>query len=123
MLNVLVVTELDILALDITHCFYSNSFVTNNLQIRTLQDFAKIEPGATWHVALIDLPSRIMLEDIVEACKNNNPNCLIYGLFDSLDELGISEFLHSGGYSFALKSNLQSIANSLRTALAERENK
>jgi|GEM_PF-2263839 len=121
MLNVLVVTEHEVAYLDVTHCFYSNEFLTNNILIQTWQDLIKAHQNFTFNVVIIDFPSKIPFKNILECCKNNNPNCLVYGIFDGLDEPFISEFIHQGAYSFALKSKLPGMILSIRKALEEKK--
>lgn len=117
MLNVLVVTEHEVVYLDVTHCFYSSEFLANIILIQTWQDLVNAHKRIAFNVVIIDFPSKIPFQNILECCKSNNPNCLIYGIFDDLDETLISEFIHQGAYSFAVKSKLPGLVSSIRKAV------
>lgn len=120
MLNVLVVTQHEIVYLDVTHCFYSHDFVTNSLLIQTWQDLIDMNASTSIHVVIIDFPSQIPYKDMIDYCRDNNPDCLVYGIFDHLDETEISEFIHDGAHSFVLRSNLPGLVLSVRRTLAEK---
>jgi PAS domain S-box-containing protein len=121
MLNVMVVSEHEVCYLDISLCFYSENILINSVLVKTKQDLINVSPNITFNVIIIDFPSHIAFDDIVDYCKNNHPDCLIYIIFENLNEMLISDFLHKGAYSFALKNNLQSLVYSLKTALYEKE--
>jgi PAS domain S-box-containing protein len=121
MLNVLVVSEHEVCYLDISLCFYAENILINSVQVKNKQDLVNVSSAITFNIIIIDFPVQIAFDDIVGYCKNNHPDCLIYIIFENLNEMLISDFLHKGAYSFALKNNLQSLVYSIRTALHEKE--
>ena len=123
MLNVLVVTEHEVVYLDVTHSFYSHEFLANHILVKNWQELLKANQKFTFDVVIIDFPSKISFKNILECCKGNNTNCLVYGIFDEMDEVLISEFIHHGAASFALKSKLPSLVASIRKDLQEKKSK
>jgi len=120
MFNVLVITEHEVVFLDITHQFYSKNIVVNIDMVKTWRDFIDLKTNNNFDIIIIDFPSKVSFDAIVETCKRSYSDCLIYVIFDNLNELLISDLIHKGAYSFALKSNLESLVFSITDGLKDK---
>lgn len=118
--NVAIVSEHETFLSDILYCFEASGLEITPLIAGKWEELVSAGAESVFGVVIADMTSTVFpVKELFEFSKENNPECLFYGVFDELDEDLISGFIRMGATSFALKTNLFRLPASIQKALTE----
>lgn len=116
--DVIIVSDQESLVSDIVYCFQASGLEITHTVVENWDALVRLGDEKKFEVVLADCHlEELPVNLVLDFSRKNNPNCLFYGLFDTLDEDEVSMLLHTGATSFALKNNLFRLAAAVQKAL------
>jgi PAS domain S-box-containing protein len=116
--EIVIVSEQEAFINDVLYCFQTSGLEVTHIPIKTWHELTCAGEQALLNIVIIDSNSQeFPTQDVFAFSKNSNPDCLLYVVFEELEEELISNFIRMGATSFALKTNLFSLPASIQKVL------
>jgi PAS domain S-box-containing protein len=117
MLNIVLATEFTPLLSEVTAIFQASRLPTNLIPVGNLDQLTACCQNELVEVVIADSTSRILpVRGVLECARQYNPGCLVYGLFDALQEDAIADSIRHGATSFLLREQLAELPGRIETA-------